>query len=76
MKFLFQMRHEPYLYRRCYRANYFLAKKGKKNNVYNIGQKKEIKISKLIEMISKLLNVKIIIKEEILKGSTLRKCRI
>ena len=53
----------------------FLSKKGKKNNVYNIGQQKEIKILKLIEMISKLLKVKIIIKKgKFHKGSTLRRC--
>ncbi len=50
-------------------------KKGKNNNIYNIGNSSEISIIQLIELISKILNIKIkVIKNKVSKGSCMRRC--
>ena len=52
-----------------------MLKKGKHKNIYNIGTDEEISINKLASLISKILNKKIkIIKTDIAKGGTLRRC--
>ncbi len=52
-----------------------MLKKGKHKNIYNIGTDEEISINKLVSLISKILNKKIkIIKTDIAKGGTLRRC--
>lgn len=50
-------------------------KKGKNNNIYNIGDNNEISIIKLIELITKILNIKIkVTKTKVSKGSCMRRC--
>ena len=53
----------------------YIQKKGKKNSIYNVGQKNEIKIKKLIGDIAKVLKIKIFIKSnKLLEGSVKRRC--
>ena len=52
-----------------------LLRKGKHLNIYNVGTEEIIKISKLAHLISKFFNKKIIlIKKQIAKGSTKKRC--
>ncbi len=52
-----------------------LSKKGKDNEIYNIGNDKEYSIKELIKKIEKIVNVKILVKSgKLEKGSTLRRC--
>ena len=53
----------------------FLLNKSKNNQIYNIGQSKEISISKLVKEISKILEIKVEIKySNLLPGSVKRRC--
>ena len=52
-----------------------LSKKGKDNEIYNIGNDKEHSITKLIKAIEKIIDIKItVISGKLEKGSTLRRC--
>lgn len=53
---------------------YILAKKGKNNEIYNLGKNEEINIVNLVKKISNILNLEVkIIKKPLTKGSTLRR---
>ncbi len=55
--------------------NFIYEKRGSDNQIFNIGQKNEITIIKLIQDISKILNIKVkIISKPLLKGSVKRRC--
>ena len=45
-----------------------LLKRGKHKNIYNIGNKEEVTINNIVELISNILNKKIIIKGQLKKG--------
>ena len=52
-----------------------IYKKGKKNNIYNLGTNQEIKIKHLIKKLGMILNKKIITKSDALhRGSVSRRC--
>ena len=52
-----------------------ILKRGKHLQIYNIGTKDKIQIKKLAEIISKIMNKKILIKnKKIAKGSTKMRC--
>ena len=52
-----------------------LLKRGKHKNIYNIGNKEEVTINNIVELISNILNKKIIIKKgQLKKGGTPRRC--
>ena len=52
-----------------------ILKKGKKNNIYNIGNNEQVTIKKLIKKIEKILRVDIkIIPGKLRKGSTKKRC--
>ena len=52
-----------------------LSKKGKDNEIYNVGNDKEHSITKLIKAIEKIIDIKItVISGKLEKGSTLRRC--
>ena len=52
-----------------------MMKKGRSNNIYNIGTNKEIKINRIVSLVSQHLKKKIIIrKTKISKGGTKRRC--
>ncbi len=52
-----------------------IFKKGRNQNIYNIGTSEQIKIKDLVNLMSKILNKKVIIqKTKLLKGSPTKRC--
>lgn len=55
--------------------NFMYKKRNSNNQIFNIGQRNEIKIKRLIQDISKILDIKVrIISKPLLKGSVKRRC--
>lgn len=53
----------------------YLYKRGKTNNIYNVGNSCEIKIKRLLNLISEIIKIKIHVRTgNIRAGSTLRRC--